>query len=68
MTRLVLFVLPAIVIAHTSGFEIKQIWYLSVASQVLQACINLLLLRRELRKKLNFEGLEHLVPGGATAT
>jgi putative MATE family efflux protein len=67
MTRLLLFVLPAILIARTPGFEIKHIWYLSVASQVLQACINLLLLRRELRKKLNFEGLEHLVPGGATA-
>jgi putative MATE family efflux protein len=68
MTRLLLFVLPAILIARTPGFEIKHIWYLSVASQILQACINLLLLRRELRKKLNFEGLEHLVPGGATAT
>jgi putative MATE family efflux protein len=68
MTRLLLFVLPAILVARTPGFEIKHIWYLSVASQVLQACINLLLLRRELRKKLNFEGLEHLVPGGATAT
>jgi hypothetical protein len=31
-------------------------------------CINLLLLRRELRKKLTFEGLDNLVPGGATAT
>jgi putative MATE family efflux protein len=68
MTRLFLFVLPAILVARTPGFEIKYVWYLSVASQVLQACINLLLLRRELRKKLRFEGLEHLVPGGATAT
>ena len=68
MTRLFLFVLPAILVARTPGFEIKYVWYLSVTSQVLQACINLLLLRRELRKKLRFEGLEHLVPGGATAT
>jgi len=68
MTRLFLFVLPAILVARTPGFEIKYVWYLSVASQVLQACINLLLLRRELRKKLRFEGLDHLVPGGATAT
>ena len=68
MTRLFLFVLPAILVARTPGFEIKYVWYLSVASQVLQACINLLLLRRELRKKLRFEGLEHLIPGGATAT
>jgi putative MATE family efflux protein len=68
MTRLFLFVLPALIISRTPGFEIKHVWYLSVASQILQAGINLLLLRRELRKKLNFEGLEHLVPGGATAT
>ena len=68
MTRLFLFVLPAILVARTPGFEIKHVWYLSVASQVFQACINLLLLRRELRKKLRFEGLDHLVPGGATAT
>src|SRR6266478_6274243 len=68
MARLLLFALPAVLISRTPGFEIKHVWYLSVASQVLQMCINLLLLRRELRKKLNFEGLENLVPGGATAT
>ena len=67
-TRLFLFILPAIMVARTPGFEIKHVWYLSVASQVLQAIINLLLLRRELRKKLKFEGLDHLVPGGAIAT
>jgi putative MATE family efflux protein len=67
-TRLFLFVLPALLVAHTPGFEIRYVWYLSVASQLIQACFNLLLLRRELRKKLNFEGLEELVPGGATAT
>ena len=68
MTRLVIFVLPAILVARTPGFEIKHVWYISVASQVLQMCINLLLLRRELRKKLTFEGLENTVPGGAVAS
>ena len=67
-TRLFLFALPAFLLAFTPGFEIRYVWYLSVASQLIQACVNLLLLRRELRKKLNFEGLEHLVPGGAIAT
>ncbi len=66
--RLLLFALPAVLISRTPGFEIKHVWYLSVVSQVLQMCINLLLLRRELRKKLTFEALENLVPGGATAT
>ncbi len=45
LTRLVLFVLPAVLVSRTPGFQIKHIWYLSVASIVLQACINLLLLR-----------------------
>lgn len=67
-TRLFLFVLPALLVAHTPGFQIRHIWYLSVASQLIQACFNLLLIRRELRRKLNFEGLEELVPAGATAT
>ncbi len=67
MTRLVLFALPAILVARTSGFEIRHVWYLSVASQVLQMCINLLLLRRELRKKLTFEETQDFIPGSATA-
>ena len=67
-TRLFLFVLPALLVARTPGFEIRHVWYLSVGSQLIQACFNLLLLRRELRRKLNFEELGDLVPGGATAT
>ncbi len=68
MTRLFLFALPAILLSRTPGFEIKEVWYLSVASQILQMCINLLLLRRELRKKLRFEGRENFIPGSATAS
>jgi putative MATE family efflux protein len=62
-SRLLLFVLPATLLARTPGFHIRHVWYLSVASQVIQACLNLLLLRREMRRKLNF----HEVPiSGAT--
>ena len=68
MTRLILFALPAVLISRTPGFDIRHLWYLSVGSQVLQACLNLLLLRRELRKKLNFEGTETFIPGSATAS
>ncbi len=67
-TRLILFALPAILVARAPHFEIKHIWYLSVASQMLQMCINLLLLRRELRKKLTFKEAETFIPGSATAT
>jgi putative MATE family efflux protein len=55
MTRLLLFVLPATILSHTPGFQIRHVWYLSVASILFQACVNLLLLRREFRKRLTFD-------------
>lgn len=57
-SRLLLFALPAVLISRTPGFQIKYVWYLSVASQGLQACFNLLLLRRELARKLSFEEVQ----------
>jgi len=63
MSRLLLFALPALMVARHPGFQIRHVWYLSVASQVLQAIINLLLLQRELRRKLVFDE----VPFGAVA-
>ena len=63
MSRLVLFALPAALLARQPGFQIKYVWYLSVASQVFQAGVNLLLLRREMRRKLVFEEM----PMGAVA-
>jgi putative MATE family efflux protein len=63
LTRLLVFALPAALLARTPGFQIKYVWYLSVASQVLQAGINLLLLQREMRRKLVFEE----IPAGAAA-
>src|SRR3954465_15605930 len=51
-TRLGLFVLPAIILASRPDFHIKQVWYLSVVSILFQAGVNLLLLRREFKKKL----------------
>jgi putative MATE family efflux protein len=53
-SRLVLFALPAALLSRRAGFQIREVWYLSVGSQVIQACGNLLLLRRELRRKLTF--------------
>jgi hypothetical protein len=60
--------LPSLLLARRPGFEIKYIWYLSVISQVLQACVNLLLLRFELRRKLRFDEAEGFVPASATAS
>ena len=68
MTRLVLFALPAMLISLTPGFEIRHVWYLSVGSIVLQMCVNLLLLRHELRKRLRFEEADTFIPASATAS
>src|SRR5712691_824450 len=68
MTRLILFALPAMLISRTPGFEIRHIWYLSVGSIVLQMCVNLLLLRHELDKKLRFDEPETFIPASATAS
>jgi MATE family, multidrug efflux pump len=53
-SRLLLFAVPAVLVSHTAGFQIRQVWYLSVISQVIQAILVLLLLRRELGVKLRF--------------
>ncbi len=54
VTRLFLFALPAILLSRMPGFEIRHVWYLSLASVIVQACANLLLLRRKFRNALAF--------------
>ena len=67
-SRLIIFALPALWLSYQPGFNIKIVWYLSVGSQLLQACINLWLLRRELHKKLKFDDDAGFVPASATAS
>src|SRR5438270_4938978 len=68
-TRLFLFALPAVIMSRMPGFHIRQVWYLSVVSILVQACANLLLLRCEFRRKLVFPQDDNLapIPGSATA-
>jgi hypothetical protein len=49
------------------GFHIKQLWYLSVVSILLQAGVNLLLLQREFKRKLVFPDTDHLAPAGSAS-
>ncbi|MEY2543633.1 MAG: hypothetical protein QOE81_1094, partial [Verrucomicrobiota bacterium] len=65
-SRLILFALPALWLSRTPGFDIKLVWYLSVGSQLLQAGFNLLLLRRELHRKLRFEDGPNFIPASAS--
>jgi Na+-driven multidrug efflux pump len=62
MARVTLFVVPAIILSHRAGFEIREVWYLSVGTQVLQACLSLFLLWCELRKKLVFSQTAGFTP------
>jgi hypothetical protein len=44
--------LPAIWLTTVPGYEIEQVWYISVASVWLQAAISVLLLRRTMKARL----------------
>src|SRR5947208_12469372 len=68
MTRLVMFALPAMYISRRPGFEIRELWYLSIGSIIFQMCVNLLLLRHEMRKRLRFDEPENFIPASATAS
>ncbi|MEO7433588.1 MAG: MATE family efflux transporter [Dokdonella sp.] len=51
-SRLLTFVGPAIWLSHRPGFELRQLWFLSVATVALQALLSLWMLRGEFRKRL----------------
>jgi Na+-driven multidrug efflux pump len=53
-TRLVVFALPVLWLSHQPGFTIVQVWYVSVASTAFQAIVSLLLVRMEMRSRLEF--------------
>jgi putative MATE family efflux protein len=51
-SRLLTFVLPAVLLSTMPHFALIQVWYLSVATVTLQAITSLVLLQREFRRKL----------------
>ena len=51
-SRLLTFVLPAVLLSGLPNFTLTQVWYLSVATVTLQALTSLALLRREFRRRL----------------
>jgi Na+-driven multidrug efflux pump len=51
-TRLVTFAIPALWLSTRPGFELKQLWFLSVATVTLQALTSLFLLRGQFRRRL----------------
>jgi len=65
--RTSLLVIPAIVMSHAAGFALAWIWYLAVACTAFHALLNLLLLRREYRRKLTFSMPPAAMPAAAVA-
>jgi Na+-driven multidrug efflux pump len=50
--RLLIVAIPASMLARLPGFQLRWIWYLAVGAVCIQMVLNLLLLQRELRKRL----------------
>jgi putative MATE family efflux protein len=53
-TRFFLFAIPAYFLSLQPGFQVRYVWYVSVGSVIVQATLNLVLLQREFKRKLNF--------------
>jgi len=66
-TRLITFVVPALWLSQQKDFEISQLWYISVATVCLQACLSFYLLRREFAKRLPISGANDLDDEKVTA-
>jgi putative MATE family efflux protein len=52
MSRILCFALPAVYISRLPGFELSDLWWTSVISVLIQMGIILLLLRREMRRRI----------------
>jgi MATE family, multidrug efflux pump len=53
--RIGLVTIFALMLARTPGFQLHWIWYLSVASVLVQLALSMGLLRREFRRRLSWE-------------
>ena len=57
-TRILLIAFPLLFLARQPGFALRWIWYLAAATVAVQMVLNLLLLRREFRRRLVFSETE----------
>jgi Na+-driven multidrug efflux pump len=55
LTRIALVAFPLFFLARQPGFSLRWIWYLSATTVAIQMTMNLLLLRREFRRRLVFD-------------
>jgi Na+-driven multidrug efflux pump len=52
--RIVIIAVPVLLLAPLPGFSLRWIWYISAAAVVVQLAMNLMLLKREYRLRLDF--------------
>jgi putative MATE family efflux protein len=52
-TRVVTFAIPAVWLSRRPGFELRHLWYLSIATVTLQAVVSVWLLGRAWKKKMS---------------
>jgi len=64
--RMLFFAIPAYAVSRHPGFQLRQVWYISVASVTVQLVVNLWLLHREFARKL--PAVPAAVPQRAAAT
>jgi putative MATE family efflux protein len=55
--RVAIVAVPVLVLSRAAGFNLRWIWYISVGAVVVQLAMNLWLLQREFRVRLNFEAM-----------
>jgi MATE family, multidrug efflux pump len=56
-SRIAIIAVPVLLLAQSPGFALRWIWYISAGAVVVQLAINLWLLRREFRLRLNFDAM-----------
>jgi len=66
-TRIALFVPLVLLISKRPGFEIEHVWYVSVVTVLLQACLSYGLLHRQFRLKLGGAATAAAAPRPASA-
>lgn len=64
-TRVLTFALPAIWLSTRAGFDLHQLWILSVVTVIVQMGVSLLLLRNEFRRKVPSVPTSPAIPVGA---
>ena len=55
--RIAIVAVPAVMLSRMPGFELRWIWYLSVGATFVQLLLSMLLLRRELGRRLVFQSV-----------